>query len=494
MSRTAARNPIASADRPSEVSRRDWLGSFGMGLGGIALAELLRADAASAGDGQPGPATGGVLDTFHVAPRAKRVIYLFQSGGPSQLDLFDHKPVLVQRTGEQLPDSVRGGQRLTGMSGNQSSIPLVGSPFAFARHGSSGAWVSNLLPNTARIADRVCFIRSMHTESINHGPGVTFMQTGSQIPGRPSIGAWLDYGLGRVQDDLPSFVVLITKNKCGQPLMSHLWGAGFLPTTHQAVRFRSGADPVVAVNNPPGVSPESRRQVLDGLRRLHEYEFERIPDVAITSRIANYEMAFRMQASVPEVIDFSDEPAGVLDAYGPDVREPGTFAANCLLARRLAERGVRFIQLYHQDWDHHGGLKGGISSEAKQTDQPAAALVEDLADRGLLDDTLVVWGGEFGRTNNCQGLHTPGADFGRDHHPRCFTIWMAGGGVRPGTNWGETCDFGYNIVSDPVHVHDFHATLLHLLGIDHERLTYKFQGRRYRLTDVHGKVVKGVLA
>ena len=432
-------------------SRRDWLNSFGMGLGGMALADMLGRTAAA----------GGVLGGFHFPPKAKRVIYLFQSGGPSQLDLYDHKPLLVEKSGEQLPDTVRGGQRLTGMSGNQSSIPLVGS---------------------------------MYTESINHGPGVTFMQSGSQIPGRPSIGAWLDYGLGNVHDDLPSFVVLVTKNKGGQPLMSHLWGAGFLPTKHQAVRFRSGGDPVLYVNNPAGVSPENRRQLLDGLRQLHEHEFASIPDAEITARIANYEMAFRMQSSVPEVTNFSDEPAHVLEQYGPDAKNPGTFAANCVLARRLAERGVRFIQLYHQDWDHHGGLPGGIKGECKQTDQPAAALVADLAARGMLDDTLVIWGGEFGRTNYCQGHYTPGGNFGRDHHPRCFTTWMAGGGIKPGTTYGETCEYGYNVVKDGVHVHDFHATLLHLLGIDHERLTYKFQGRRYRLTDVHGKIVKGILA
>ncbi len=473
---------------PAGMDRRAWLGSFGMGLGGLALADLLGRSAAAE------PAAGGVLDGFHVPPRAKRVIFLFQSGGPSQLDLFDHKPVLVEKTGEQLPESVRGGQRLTGMSGNQSSIPLVGSPFRFARHGASGAWMSELLPHTARIADRLCIVRTMHTESINHGPGVTFMQSGSQIPGRPSIGAWLDYGLGNACDDLPSFVVLVTKNKGGQPLMSHLWGAGFLPTRHQAVRFRSGADPVLYVGNPPGVSTESRRLALDGLRALHEHQFAGTPDAEITARIANYELAFRMQASVPEVTDLADEPEHVLEKYGPDARDPGTFAANCVLARRLAERGVRFIQLYHQDWDHHGGIQGGLKRECGQTDRPAAALVEDLADRGMLDDTLVIWGGEFGRTNYCQGIYTPGRDFGRDHHPRCFTIWMAGGGVKPGTTWGETCDFGYNIARDGVYVHDFHATLLHLLGIDHERLTYKFQGRRYRLTDVHGEVVRGILA
>jgi hypothetical protein len=460
-----------------------------MGFGGLALADMLgravAADEASA---------GGALGGFHHPPRAKRVIYLFQSGGPSQLDLFDHKPLLARLDGEQLPAAVRGGQRLTGMSGNQSSIPLAASPYRFARHGASGAEISELLPWTARIADRLCIVRTMFTESINHGPGVTFMQSGGQIPGRPSIGAWLDYGLGSASDDLPSFVVLLTKNKQGQPLMSHLWGAGFLPTQHQAVRFRSGGDPVLAINNPPGVSVESRRQVLDGLRELHEHQLASTPDAEIAARIANYELAFRMQASVPEVTNLAAEPAHVLDLYGPDVRDPGTFAANCLLARRLAERGVRFIQLYHQDWDHHGGLKKGLASECRQTDQPAAALVQDLAMRGMLDDTLVVWGGEFGRTNYCQGLYKPGQDFGRDHHPRCFTIWMAGGGVKPGITHGTTDDYGYNIVDGGVHVHDFHATMLHLLGIDHERLTYKFQGRRYRLTDVHGKVVKEILA
>ena len=465
------------------MNRRQLLQSVGMGFGGIALAEMLGQTAAA----------GSSLQGCHFPPRAKRVIFLFQSGGPSQLDLYDHKPLLREKTGEQLPESVRAGQRLTGMSGNQSSIPLVGSPFSFARYGDSGASLSELLPHTAKIADRLCFVRSMYTESINHGPGVTFMQSGSQIPGRPSIGAWLDYGLGSEADNLPSFVVLLTKNKGGQPLMSHLWGAGFLPTAHQGVRFRSGVDPVLYINNPPGVLASNRRQMLDGLRQLHEHQLVGTPDDEITARIANYEMAFRMQASVPEVVDFSDEPAHVLDSYGPDARDPGTFAANCLLARRLAERGVRFIQLYHQDWDHHGGLPGGIRNECKQTDQASAALVQDLASRGMLDDTLVVWGGEFGRTNYCQGLFNA-SNFGRDHHPRCFTIWLAGGGIKPGITYGQTCEYGYNIVQDGVHVHDFHATLLHLLGIDHERLTYSFQGRRYRLTDVHGKVVKGIVA
>ena len=460
-----------------------------MGLGGIALANLLNPAARAA----PTGTDHGQLGAPTLAPRAKRIIYLFMSGGPSQLDLFDHKPLLNKKHGQQLPDEVRGGQRLTGMSGNQSSLPLVGSPFKFSRHGQSGQWMSEILPHTAGIADDLCMIHSMHTEAINHGPGVTFLQTGSQIPGRPSMGAWLSYGLGSESEDLPSFVVMITKNKGGQPLMTHLWGAGFLPARHQGVRFRSGADPVLYLNNPKGITEGSRRLLLDRLRELHEHQFQNTPDAEIQTRIANYEMAFRMQSSVPEVTDFSDEPDHVFEEYGPDSGDPGTFAANCLLARRLAERGVNFIQLYHQDWDHHGGLPNSIKNLARETDQPAAALVRDLKRRGLLDDTLVVWGGEFGRTNYCQGK-LEGASFGRDHHPRCFSTWMAGGGVKAGHTHGETCEYGYNIVNDGVHIHDLHATLLNRLGIDHERLTYKFQGRRYRLTDVFGKVVHGVLA
>ncbi len=478
------------------MSRRECLNRLALGLGGIALADLLGRDASAATPVSPAPLlplSPSSAALPHFAPKAKRIIYLFQSGGPSQLDLFDYKPLLNQRHGEQLPDSVRGGQRLTGMSGNQSSIPIAGSPFKFSQHGRSGMWMSDLLPHTAKIADDLCVIRSMHTESINHGPGVTFMQTGSQIPGRPSFGAWIDYGLGSANANLPSFVVLITKDKKGQPLMSHLWGSGFLPAKHQGVRFRSGADPVLYLNNPAGVSAENRRLALDRLRELHEHQFAGTPDTEISARIANYELAFNLQTSVPEVTDLKDEPAHVVDSYGPDARKPGSFAANCLLARRLAERGVKFIQLYHQDWDHHGGLPGGIKRECLQTDQPAAALVADLKARGMLDDTLVVWGGEFGRTNYCQGLMTAN-NFGRDHHPRCFSIWMAGGGVKPGLSYGETDDYGYNLTRDPVHIHDLQATIMHLFGIDHERLTYKFQGRRYRLTDVFGKVVKGVLA
>ena len=472
------------------TNRRQFLSNFGMGLGGIALSELLGAAA------QTTPAKlaadHGVMGKTHFAPKAKRIIFLFMSGGPSQLDLYDYKPVLNQRHGEQLPDSVRGQQRLTGMSGNQSSIPLVGSPFKFKQHGRSGAWLSELLPHTASIADELCFVRSMFTEAINHGPGVTFMQTGTQIAGRPSIGAWLSYGLGQDNANLPSFVVLITKGKSGQPLGAHLWGSGFLPSRHQGVLFRAAEDPVLYLGNPAGIDSKSRRLLLDRLKDLHAHQFQGTPDSEIQSRIDHYEMAFKMQSSIPEVSDLSKEPQHVLESYGPDVRTPGSFAANCLQARRLAERGVRFIQLYHQDWDHHGGLPSGLPGLCKETDRPAAALIQDLKNRGLLDETLVVWAGEFGRTNYCQGKIQ--SNFGRDHHPRCYTIWMAGGGVKRGTTFGETCEFGYNIVSDGVHIHDLQATLLHLLGIDHEQLTYKFQGRRYRLTDVHGNAVTGLLS
>jgi len=474
-------------------SRRQFLSHSGLGLGGLALADLLaRETAAQDPLAAPQELDHGVLGQPHFQPRAKRVIYLFMSGGPSHLDLFDYKPLLKQHQGEQLPDSVRGGQRLTGMSGNQSSIPLVGSPFRFARHGQAGAWFSELLPHTASLADDMCMIHSMYTEAINHGPGVTFLQTGTQIAGRPSMGAWLSYGLGQENAELPAFVVLITKDKSGQPLGAHLWGSGFLPTRHQGVLLRAAKDPVLYLGNPAGIEDRNRRQLLDRLRELHEHQLQLVPDGEIQNRIEHYEMAYAMQRSVPEATDFSQETPAVLQSYGPDVEKPGTFAANCLLARRLAERGVRFIQLYHQDWDHHGGLPAALPKLCKETDQPAAALVKDLKRLGLLEDTLVVWGGEFGRTNYCQGKIQ--ANFGRDHHPRCFTMWLAGGGVKAGAVYGETCEFGYNVAVDGLHIHDLHATMLHLLGIDHERLTYKFQGRRYRLTDVHGQIAAGVLA
>lgn len=485
MNPPACTGPLSAFGR----SRRELLSRFGLGLGSLALADLMgRAQPALASSGE-----GGLLPATHVPAKAKRIIYLFMSGGPSQMDTFDYKPLLNQRHGEQLPDSVRQGQRLTGMSGNQTSLPLAGSPFSFARHGQSGAWISETLPHTAGIVDDLCIVRSLHTEAINHDPAITFFQTGSQISGRPSIGSWLSYGLGAENQNLPGFVVLITQGMGGQPLYARLWGSGFLPSRHQGVQFRADKDAVLYLGNPPGVSRDGRRAMLDRLRELHEIERARTGDAELDTRIAQYEMAFRMQASVPEVTDLAGEPGSVKALYGPDVEKPGSFAYNCLLARRLAERGVKFIQLYHQDWDHHGGIKGGVATKCRETDQPAAGLIRDLKQRGLLEDTLVVWGGEFGRTNYSQGKLN-GDNFGRDHHPRCFSMWFAGGGVKAGTTLGETDEFGYNVVRAPVHVHDFQATLMHLLGIDHERLTYKFQGRRYRLTDVHGHVVKGMLA
>ena len=470
------------------MSRRHFLNSFGMGLGSIALSSLLKPEALLGATN-----SRGSLGTSHFPPKAKRIIYLFQSGGPSQLDLYDPKPTLIKKHGTELPEEIRQGQRLTAMSGNQASLPLAGSPFKFAPHGQSGIEISDALPHISSIADDICLVRSMHTEAINHGPGVTHMQTGSQFPGRPSIGAWLNYGLGRTNDNLPSFVVMTTKGKGGQPLVSRLWGSGFLPSENQGIRFRSGANPVLHLQNPNGIDRKSRRLMLNRLRELHELQLEDNPDAEIESRIAQYEMAFRMQASIPEVTDISGESEQVLKLYGDDVKKPGSFAANCLQARRLAERGVRFIQLYHPGWDQHGGLPGGLRNQCKETDQASAALVKDLKQRGMLEDTLVIWGGEFGRTNYCQG--SLGKDnFGRDHHGRCFSFWMAGGGSKGGTVVGQTDDYGYNVVKNGVHVHDFHATMLHLLGIDHERLTFKYQGRYFRLTDVHGKLIKNALA
>jgi hypothetical protein len=396
--------------------------------------------------------------------------------------------------GEELPDSVRKGQRLTGMTAHQKQFPLAGSHFAFARHGQSGAMVSELMPHTAAIADRLCFVKSMHTEAINHDPAVTFVQTGTQQAGRPSIGSWLSYGLGSDNANLPSFIVLLSRAREGdQPLYSRLWGSGFLPSQHQGVQFRRGKDPVLYLGDPDGLSAETRRSMLDAFRTLEEEQHAKVLDPEINARIAQYEMAYRMQTSVPEVMNFTDEPESVLKMYGPEVKTPGTFAANCLLARRLAERDVRFIQLYHQGWDQHGNLPKDIQIMTKSVDQPSAALVKDLEQRGLLEDTLVIWGGEFGRTNYSQGKLTK-ENYGRDHHPRSFTIWMAGGGVKAGMTYGETDEFGYNVVRDPVHVHDFQATLMYLLGVEHERLTFKHQGRRYRLTDVHGHIVKALLA
>ncbi len=465
-----------------KFSRRDFLTKTSLGLGAIALS----------GFSNPGiQSSQGVLGKPHFTPRAKRVIYLFQSGAPSQLDLFDYKPLLRQMHGQELPESVRSGQRLTGMTSGQSSFPLVASPFGFKQHGASGAWMSELVPYTAGIADELCLIKSMYTEAINHDPAVTFIQTGSQFPGRPSMGAWLSYGLGSDNENLPAFVVLVTKDKTGQPLYSRSWGSGFLPSEHQGVQFRSGKNPVLYLENPPGVDMTLRRSQLDNLKTLQEGQYENLEDPEINARIAQYEMAFRMQTSVPEIMDTSGEPDYIYDLYGEDSRKPGTYAANCLLARRLAERGVKFIQLYHQGWDQHGNLPNAIKVQCKETDQASAALITDLKQRGMLEDTLVIWGGEFGRTNYSQGKLTS-TNFGRDHHPRCFTIWMAGGGTKAGLSYGTTDDFGYHTASDQVHIHDFQATVLHALGIDHEQLIYKYQGRRFRLTDVHGNVVEKI--
>lgn len=477
----------------SNYSRRDFFKRTSLGLGVLGLSSLLNPTVLKAKSMASAPgAHQGILGKPHFMPKVRRVIYLFQSGGPSQLDLFDYKPLLNQLNTEELPESVRQGQRLTGMTSGQTSFPLAGSIFNFKRHGRSGAWMSDLLPYTSGIVDELCFIKSMFTEAINHDPAITFLQTGAQLSGRPAMGTWLDYGLGSDNENLPSFVVLVTKDKRGQPLYARLWGNGFLPSQHQGVQFRSGKDPVLYLNNPPGIENDDRRRQLNHLKKLQTLQYDAFGDPEILARIAQYEMAFRMQSSVPEVTDTSDEPEHIFDLYGPDAKKPGTYAANCLLARRLAERGVRFIQLYHQGWDQHGGLPKGIRTQCRETDQPSAALIKDLKQRGLLDDTLVIWGGEFGRTNYSQGKLTE-TDYGRDHHPRCFTLWMAGGGIKRGFSYGETDEFGYNIASDAVHVHDFQATLLHLLGIDHERLTFKYQGRRFRLTDVHGKVITSIL-
>ncbi|MEM7232062.1 MAG: DUF1501 domain-containing protein [Planctomycetota bacterium] len=429
------------------------------------------------------------------APRARRVIYLFQSGAPSQLDLFDHKPKLGAWLHRDLPNSVRRGQRLTTMTSRQARFPIAPSRFEFKRRGESGAWVSELLPETARIADELCFVKSLHTEAINHDPAVTFCQTGAQLAGRPSIGSWISYGLGSENFDLPAFVAMVSSGsaKVGQPLYDRLWGSGFLPSKYQGVKFRSIGDPVLFLSNPHGVRDSVRRRMLKDLEALQRERLTIRGDPEIAERITQYELAYRMQSSVPELVDTSSEPDHIFDLYGQDARKPGTYAANCLLARRLVERGVRFVQLFHRGWDHHTKLPRDLALQCRDTDRASAALVRDLRDRGLLDDTLVVWGGEFGRTTYCQGPLTH-EDYGRDHHPRCFTAWMAGGGVRAGTSYGTTDDFSYNVTENPVHVHDFHATLLHLLGIDHEELTYRFQGREHRLTDVHGRIVDGLLA
>jgi hypothetical protein len=477
------------------LTRRQLFSRVSTGIGTAALASLLNPQLFASG-GEVDPKTGGLVGLPHFAPKAKRVIFLHMSGGPSQLDLFDHKEKLKKFQGTELPASVRMGQRITGMTSGQSSLPVASSIFEFKQHGQSGAWVSELLPYTAKIVDELSIIKTMNTDAINHDPAITFIQSGSQQPGRPSIGSWVSYGLGSENQNLPAFVVLLSQANAlnvDQPLFSRLWGSGFLPSSHQGVKFRSGSDAVLYLSDPPGINKATRRRMLDGLQKLNKMAAEAYGDPEIDTRISQYEMAYRMQTSVPELMDLSKEPASTFELYGPDARKPGTYAANCLLARRLAERNVRFVQLYHRGWDQHNDLPRDLTLQCKGVDQASAGLVQDLKQRGLLDDTLVVWGGEFGRTVYCQGRLSE-TNYGRDHHPRCFTMWMAGGGIKRGTVVGETDDYSYNVVSDPVHVHDLQATLLNRLGVDHKRLTFKFQGRHFRLTDVHGNLVDKVLA
>ncbi|MCE2849066.1 MAG: DUF1501 domain-containing protein [bacterium] len=472
------------------IDRRNFLNKTAMGMGAVALQQLI----------SPLSTVGATMEDRimsalpTIAPKAKRVVFLFMAGGPSQFETFDYKPKLRDLFGTELPDSIRKGQRLTGMSANQSSLPVVPSLYDFKQHGKSGTWVSELLPYTSQVVDELCLIRSMYTEQINHDPAITFFQTGHQLPGRPSIGSWLSYGLGSENKNLPAFIVLISKNASkDQPLYARLWGNGFLPSEHQGVQFRSGKDPVLFLKDPEGYDGADRKEMLGYLQQLNEVQNEAWSDPEVNARIAQYEMAYRMQTSVPEVMDTSDETNEVFDLYGPDSRENGSYAANCILARKLLEKDVRFVQLYHQGWDNHGNLPQGIRHQCSQIDRPTAALVTDLKRRGMLEDTLVVWGGEFGRTVYSQGKLTKDG-YGRDHHPKCFSMWMAGAGVKAGYSHGMTDDFGYNIIKDPVHVHDFQATMLHLMGIDHEQLVYKFQGRRFRLTDVHGNVIKSILS
>lgn len=481
-----------------QLDRRNFLTKTSLGIGALALGSLIGKSWASGTGAAPAAASNTAMDEVinalpHFAPKAKRIIYLFMSGGPSQIETFDYKPALVNLYGQDLPASVRQGQRLTAMSANQSKFPMVPSLYKFNQHGKNGTWVSELLPHTAKVVDDLCVIKSLHTEHINHDPAITFFQTGNQLPGRPSIGSWLSYGLGTDNQNLPAFIVLVSKNAPkDQPLYTRLWGNGFLPSEYQGVEFRAGKDPVLYLNNPEGYDGSDRQEMLNYLNRLNKLQNSAYGDPEVDARIAQYEMAYRMQTSVPDVMSVTDEPNEVFELYGPESRDAGTYAANCLLARKLLEKDVKFVQLYHQGWDHHGGLPAGIENQCRQTDQPTAALITDLKRRGLLEDTLVIWGGEFGRTVYSQGQLAP-TNYGRDHHPRCFTMWMAGAGVKAGISYGETDDFSYNIVKDAVHVHDFQATLLHLMGVDHERLTYKFQGRRFRLTDTHGNVLEDIL-
>jgi Protein of unknown function (DUF1501) len=485
----------------NSLDRRNFLTKTSLGIGALALGTLLGNRAlgnvagSMASENPQATLEEEILRALpHFAPKAKRVVYLFMSGGPSQFETFDYKPKLAGMFGQSLPDSVRQGQRLTAMSANQSIFPVVPSIYKFSQQGKSQTWISEMLPHTAQVVDELCIIKSIHSEAINHDPAITFFQTGNQLPGRPSIGSWVSYGLGSDNKNLPTFIVLVSKNASkDQPLYARLWGNGFLPSEHQGVQFRSGKDPVLFLDNPQGYDGVDRKEMLDYLSKLNTMQNEPYGDPEVQARITQYEMAFRMQTSVPEVMNTSDEPDEVFELYGPDSRDSGTYAANCILARKLLEKDVKFVQLYHQGWDHHGGLPAGMAKQCKDTDQPTAALITDLKRRGLLEDTLVIWGGEFGRTVYSQGK-LDAKDYGRDHHPRCFTMWMAGAGVKPGISYGETDDFSYNVIKDPVHVHDFHATIMHLMGVDHERLTYKFQGRRFRLTDVAGNVVRDILS
>lgn len=473
------------------ISRRHFFGQTALGLGTAALASLGIGTPTQAADGQ------GLPGLPHFAPKAKRAIYLFAAGAPSQIDTFDYKPKLDELFDTDLPESIRQGQRLTTMTSGQKRFPIAPSKFKFEQYGDSGAWVSELLPHTAKMVDDLAILRSVHTEAINHDPAITYICTGHQLPGRPSLGAWLSYGLGTANEDLPAFVVMTpswTGRKTAQALYNRLWGSGFLPSRYQGVSLRSSGDPVLFLSNPPGVSSELRRRMIDRLEKFNQKTYDQLGDPETLTRIEQAEMAFRMQSSVPELTDFKDEPKHVLDMYGDDVNTPGTFAASCLLARRMAERDVRFVQVFHRGWDQHGNIAGDLPNQCKDVDQPAWALIQDLKQRNLLDDTLVIFGGEFGRTVYCQGNLTR-ENYGRDHHPRCFSIWMAGGGIKPGIVHGETDDFSYNIVKDPVHIHDLNATILHCLGIDHRRLTYKFQGLDIRLTGVEDhKPVQEILA
>ncbi len=473
------------------TNRRKFLSQLSIGVGSIALGSLLIPDLFKGSANNEQEFLAGIP---HFAPKAKRVIYLFQNGAPSQLETFDYKPTLTSMMGQDLPESIRMGQRLTGMTADQKSFPLIGSYYKFNQHGKSGAWVSEIFPYMSKIVDDICIIKSMNTEAINHDPALTFFQTGSQQGNRASMGSWVSYGLGTENKNLPSFCVLLSRGKGnGQGVYSKLWSNGFLDSVHQGVQFSSGENPILYLQDPDGIDKLARRTMLDKVAALNQSSYEQFGDPEIATKIKQYEMAYRMQTSVPEILDVSKEPDDIVKLYGSECLVPGTYAANCLLARKLSENGVRFVQLYHQGWDQHGNLPNEMRGQAKDVDQPSAALITDLKQRGLLDETLVIWGGEFGRTNYCQGKMTVD-NYGRDHHPRCFTIWMAGGGVKPGMVYGETDEFGYNIVKNPVHVHDFQATALYLLGLDHEKLTFRSQGRRFRLSDVSGNVVKDIVA